>query len=125
MTKRWQRAWALGAAVIIAAVTVAVWHMWFPGHAFNPAGWQADAEVGSGVRQQMADRLLARGTLIGLTREEAVGLLGEPPATGYFSDWDLVYWLGPERGFIGIDSEWLVLRLGADGRVVEARLVTD
>ncbi len=123
MTKRWQRAWALGAAVIIAAVVV--WHMWFPGHEFNPAGWQADAEVGSGVRQQMTGRLLARGTLIGLPREEVVRLLGEPPATGYFSDWDLVYWLGPERGFIGIDSEWLVLRLGADGRVVEARLVTD
>ena len=73
----------------------------------------------------MADRLLVRGTLRGMTRAEAVGLLGEPPPTGYFADWDLVYWLGPERGVFRIDSEWLVLRLAADGRVAEARLVTD
>ncbi len=42
----------------------------------------------------MADRLVARGTLIGKTRAEAVELLGEPPQTGYFTDRDLVYWLG-------------------------------
>ncbi len=52
-------------------------------------------------------------------------MLGEPPSTGYFSDWDLVYRLGMERGFISIDSEWLVTRLGPDGRVVQARIVTD
>jgi hypothetical protein len=73
----------------------------------------------------MADRLIAYDTLLGKTRAEVVELLGEPPPTGYFSNWDLVYWLGPERGFIRIDSEWLVLRLGADGRVADNRIVRD
>jgi hypothetical protein len=41
-----------------------------------------------------------------------VALLGEPPKTEYFKEFDLVYYLGPERGFMGIDSEWLVLKLG-------------
>jgi len=54
-----------------------------------------------------------------------VDLLGEPPPTEYFKGWDLVYRLGMERGFISIDSEWLVLRLAPGGRVAEARLVTD
>ena len=51
--------------------------------------------------------------------------VGEPPPTGYFAAWDMVYWLGPERGFIRIDSEWLVLRLAKDGRVLDNRIVRD
>ena len=72
----------------------------------------------------MADGLLKSNALIGKRRQEIVALLGEPPATSYFSEWDMVYVLGPERGFISIDSEWLVLRL-EHGRVAEARLVRD
>lgn len=60
-----------------------------------------------------------------MSRSEAVGLLGEPDTTDYFADFDMVYWLGPERSFISIDSEWLVLRLGEDGRVTERRVVSD
>ena len=52
-------------------------------------------------------------------------MLGEPPHTGYFKDWDLVYWLGRERGFISIDSEWLVVRLDPKGWVREYRIVRD
>ena len=52
-------------------------------------------------------------------------MLGEPPETEYFRDWDLVYWLGPERGFMSIDSEWLVLRLHENGRAAECRIVRD
>jgi outer membrane protein assembly factor BamE (lipoprotein component of BamABCDE complex) len=73
----------------------------------------------------MADRLVTRGTLLGKTREEVVELLGAPPSTEYFANWDLVYWLGPERGFIRIDSEWLVFQLDANGRVNDNRIVTD
>ena len=51
-------------------------------------------------------------------------MLGEPPDTGYFKQYDLVYWLGDERGFFSIDSEWLVIRID-DGRVIEAEIVTD
>ncbi len=97
----------------------------FPGRAFDAAAWNDKAQVESGVRLSMADRLLADGVLVGRTRAEVVAMLGEPPPTGYFAEWDLVYWLGPERGFISIDSEWLVARLGSDGRVTHAQLVRD
>jgi hypothetical protein len=99
--------------------------MCFPGRAFDPVAWQDKSQVQQGVRLGMADRLIARRTLIGKTRAEVVELLGEPPHTGYFADWDMVYWLGPERGFISIDSEWLVVRLAKDGRVVDNRIVRD
>lgn len=72
----------------------------------------------------MGDRLQERGTLIGLSRTEVVEMLGEPEVTAYFQEYDLVYWLGDERGYFSIDSEWLVLRI-VDGRVASAKIVTD
>ena len=104
---------------------VAVWRIWFPGKAFDPIAWQDEGQMQHGIRLGMADRLIARGTLKNMARTEVVKLLGEPPQTDYFSDWDLVYWLGPERSFISIDSEWLVLRLGTDEHVVNCRIVRD
>lgn len=120
--KRWLVV-ALGALAVVAGLLV--WRLWFPGGAFDPVAWRDESQVQQGVRLGMADRLIARRTLIGKTRAEVVELLGEPPPTGYFADWDLVYWLGPERGFISIDSEWLVLRLAEDGRVIDNRIVRD
>jgi hypothetical protein len=76
-------------------------------------------------RHRIADGMLLTGRLVGCSREEVVGLLGEPPATAYFRDWQLVYNLGAERSWLSIDSEWLVLRLGQDGLVHEAALVRD
>ena len=73
----------------------------------------------------MADDLVRRRLLDGLTREQTLHLLGEPRPTNYFSEWDLVYWLGPERSFIGVDSEWLVVRFAPDGQVSEYRIVRD
>jgi hypothetical protein len=58
-------------------------------------------------------------------KQEVVARLGEPPKTEYFKNFDLVYYLGPERGFISIDSEWLVLKLGPDARVVRATIAND
>jgi hypothetical protein len=92
---------------------------------FDSIRWQEESHVKQGARLGMADSLVAHRTLLGKTRSEVVELLGEPPPTEYFRDWDLVYWLGPERGFISIDSEWLVLRLAEDGRVQENRIVRD
>jgi hypothetical protein len=95
---------------------------------FEPAAWRAataypvDAEP---LRLRMVDDLLERRLLDGRTRAEVVALLGAPPATGYFRDYDLVYLLGPERSFLSIDSEWLGVRFGPDGRVAEAALLRD
>ena len=73
----------------------------------------------------MADDLVNSQQLVGLTRQEVVALLGEPPKTEYFKEFDLVYYLGPERGFTGIDSEWLVLKLGPEARITRATIALD
>jgi len=89
------------------------------------AGVDAAAPSDRTVRLRMVDDLLARRLLERRTRAEVVALLGVPPSTSYFRQYDLVYYLGPERGFISIDSEWLGVRFGADGRVEEAVLLRD
>jgi len=96
-------------------------------HRFDTAVWhdRARARSTEAVRGCIVDDLLDRIKLRGRTRAEVVALLGEPPPTDYFTNFDLVYWLGPERGLISIDSEWLVIKLDQSGRVSQARLVTD
>jgi hypothetical protein len=94
---------------------------------FRSSLWQDSAAV-HGPRQLrgcMVDDLRRHHRLRGRTRAEVVALLGEPQPSGYFREFDLVYWLGPERSPLGIDSEWLVIRLDERGRVAEDRLVTD
>ena len=94
---------------------------------FDSGAWQ-DSTLAFGplaVRGCMVDNLLSKNRLPGQSRATVVALLGEPYPTNYFRDYDLVYWLGPERGLISIDSEWLVMRLDASNRVKEVRLVTD
>ncbi len=73
----------------------------------------------------MVDDLLRQSRLVGMQRANVLRLLGEPTRTGYFRQYDLVYWLGPERGLFSIDSEWLVMLTDSAGRVTEAKLVTD
>lgn len=75
-------------------------------------------------RHRMADGLVKSEVLLGKTRTEIEAMLGPPPTTDYFKSFDLVYWLGPERGYIRIDSEWLVVRL-SDGKASEVRIVRD
>ncbi len=59
-----------------------------------------------------------------MTKTEIDESLGVPPETNYFREYDYVYWLGPERGFMSIDSEWLGIRFENDV-VLEARLLRD
>ncbi len=72
----------------------------------------------------MVDDLLSRFELIEMTREQIHDLLGPPRDTPYFREFDCVYLLGPERSFIGIDSEWLCLNF-ADNVVTEAKVMSD
>ena len=113
------------ALVALAVVALGGWTWW--GTQFSPEAWQRnERRVLTGApRIDMVNDLLSEHALVGRTHSEAVALLGEPEDTDYFADFDMVYWLGPERGFISIDSEWLVLRLGEDGRVTERRVVSD
>ncbi len=95
---------------------------------FVKSWWQAGQEDWDddwNRRHRMADWMLLTGTLSGLTQAEVIEKLGEPPPTNYFREWSMVYMLGSERGFMSIDSEWLVLRVDSAGHVSDARIVRD
>jgi hypothetical protein len=109
------------ALAVVALVAGGTWFVLRPGRHFDPLLW-SDSHTPASVRLRMADDLVSNKKLIGLARQEVVARLGEPPKTEYFKEFDLVYYLGPERGFISIDSEWLLLNLGPDGRVQRATI---
>ena len=111
-------------SVVVAALVVVKCAV-FPGRAFDAVLWNDKTQVESGVRQSMADRLVADAVLVGRTRAEVVAMLGEPEPPGQVLGWELVYSLGPTRALLGIDFEWLVARLGSDGRVAKALVVRD
>jgi hypothetical protein len=95
--------------------------------AFDPIEWRRNVRRDGDwpTRLTMVDDLLKRGLLRQATRDSVDHLLGPRDETSYFTGWDLVYRLGPERGLMRIDSEWLVVSFGADGRVRDARTVRD
>lgn len=111
-------------AILLLGALVAL-RLWPHGRSFDSVAWKDQQMVSQGIRLKMADDLISRKFLQGRTKTEAVKILGEPLRTSYFRDWDMVYWLGPERGFISIDSEWLVIRLDAHDRVIESRILKD
>lgn len=90
--------------------------------AFDSAAWKAENGPGArGTRVHMVDALLREHPLVGMPRAQVDALLGVPPATAHFREYDYVCWLGAERGAFGIDSEWLVLKF--DGEAVARALV--
>ncbi len=93
---------------------------------FNAVQWKDERFVNSRnpIKIRMVDDLLNKKKLIGMSKSEINELLGMPPKTAYFSNYDYVYWLGPERGLISIDSEWLAIKFEND-KAIEAKIVTD
>lgn len=76
-------------------------------------------------RLTMVDDLIASGKLDGLSREQVAALLG-PPELGETDEVNqYIYWLGPERGFLRIDSEWIAIDFDHDGKVKGYELVRD
>lgn len=58
----------------------------------------------------MVNDLFRKHSLAGLSKDQVVELLGPDTENAYFKEIDnMVYYLGPERGLISIDSEWLVI----------------
>lgn len=117
-----------GIAVLLAPVAVyAVWAMVppLPITKFDASRWRSVERSGDYIRQDMAGSLIWSGQLEGMSRKEVEEMLGPDCECGYFADWDLVYWLGPERSWLSLDSEWLVIRFGKDGRYLQHALVTD
>jgi hypothetical protein len=99
---------------ILVGLAVAGWFIFRPGRHSDASAWKNSATPAS-ARLRMADDLVNSQRLLGLTRQEVVTLLGDPPKTEYFKEFDFVYYVGPERGFMSIDSEWLLLKFDADG----------
>lgn len=75
----------------------------------------------------MVDHLVSGGRLDGLTRSEVVELLGPPHYGSHLGGvtYDMNYYLGPERGFIRIDSEWLCIAFGENGKVSRSWIERD
>lgn len=121
---RKQLLWSGAALLILGA---ACWVLLGGARSFDREAWllSGSMERGPYPRLELADELIATERLLGLDRVQVIELLGEPGEHGYFQDYDLVYWLGPERSYISVDSEWLAVKLGADGKVTECQLVRD
>lgn len=94
---------------------------------FEPAAWRQDDSTDPmwPARLAMVDDLLEGQHFNGKPRALVDSLLGPGDSTEYYREWDIVYWLGPERGMLRIDSEWLVFRVGPDGRITDHRIVRD
>ena len=116
----------VGIALVLCGVAIR-WSF-FPGVPFDADEWRAAERAGadrSNGRLGMGARLVRTGALIGKTKTEVLVMLGEPMPHPEFADWDLVYWLGPERSFMVLGSEYLLLRLSEESRVRECRIMSD
>lgn len=117
--------WILGGAVLLGSI----W--WFysistsSNLAFDRSVWVDNARIYSAEypRVAMVDDVLLR-LQPGTSRADVIELLGEPSDTNYFSDWDLVYWLGPESSWFAVDAQWLVIRIVED-QLTETQILTD
>jgi hypothetical protein len=94
---------------------------------FESKAWKDPRQVESEdpVRLRMIDDLIRSKQLDHLHRADVQALLGEPSATDCFQDCDLRYWLGPERRWMSIDSEWLAIKLDQHGIVQSYRIAHD
>lgn len=89
---------------------------------FDASRWQKQHDV----RVYMVDDLLEHHQLQGMSRKEVLQLLGQPEDTAYFKQQNnIVYWLGPERGLVRIDSEWLVIWFNRDDHVTSVKVTRD
>ena len=100
---------------------------WWHHERFDAARWRAPADTAEifwPTRLRMVDDLLSRGVLRGLNRDSALALLG-PPDRASDTASTLRYYLGPERGWIRIDGEALVIEFDQSERVQEAKTMRD
>jgi len=94
---------------------------------FDQKVWLAetDSKEMNPMRLRMVEDLLKHHDFRGFTRKQVEDLLGPETDTDKFRSWDLVYWLGPERGSYRIDSEWLVFRFDRNDVVSDYQHLTD
>lgn len=79
-------------------------------------------------RLRMVDDLISTGILDGMSLPKLLDLLGPPDDQKFpFTNGQhyIRYYLGPERGFFRIDSEWLFISLDGEERVQRYWLYRD
>lgn len=102
-------------------VVVYYWHR----KDFDAELWRSQKNISSEdttwpPRLCMVDDLIKSGILDGLTKDRVIELLGSPLGKGFplgARDCDIHYYLGLERGFLRIDSEWLFINFDEDDKV--------
>ena len=106
--------------ILLGDVAANYWHR----KDFDAAMWRSqEGKVDNHMwppRLCMVDDLMESGKLDELRREEVINLLGTPHSKGFpggAEDCDIHYHLGPERGFLRIDSEWLFIDFDEDDKV--------
>jgi len=90
---------------------------------FNREQWIENKEV----RVLMIDNLIGAQLLDGKSKDEVFALLGKPEEDSpYFqyTDREVIYYLGRERGVTGVDSEWLLIWFN-DEEVLKYQVVKD
>jgi len=97
---------------------------WAPAVQFTTAKWLAYADPRVGHRTAIVDDLLRDYELKGMTSAQIEQLLGPQSQTDMMRGHDRVYWLGPERGWMSLDSEWLLVDF-KNGRVSSYELTRD
>lgn len=111
-------------------ITIAILFYFFSAqnkYDFNSELWKKVGDVnssGGSVRLKMVDGLLKNYSLVGMKKEQLNSLLGVPEKTNYFKEYDYVYYLGPERSYFSVDSEWLGIKFKND-LVSEVKILKD
>ncbi len=114
------RALFICTAILCVLCAAAGW--WYKQWQFDAQTWRNSKRY-SPTRVRMVEDLLSRHRLVGMTVQELENFLGPPDNDPLHlqtnSDDDYFYLLGPERGLISTDNEWLQIKI-EDGRVVDA-----
>ncbi len=80
---------------------------WFTVHygAIDYQRWANDNHGASGKRYRVADQIVAQGSLLGMSKEGVIEVLGNPVKDSYFIDHDMIYRIGFERGFLYLSTQ--------------------
>ncbi|WP_088041822.1 hypothetical protein [Bacillus sp. EAC] len=83
---------------------------------FSREKWMEDPSN----RVNIVDDLLSEYNLVGKSKAEVIKLLGAPTEQASSKTVNtIIYYLGPEKGFPGIDIELLVIELDDNGEVIK------
>jgi hypothetical protein len=116
---------ALVAVILFVAIAIP-WIVFRCPLPFVASLWNVDVHGTTfNSRYRVADGLELSGRLDDMTRSQVLDFLGPPPATDKFQDHGLVYVLGPQRSWISLDYEWLLVDFDSAGRVSNVEVTSD